>query len=364
MKITILTLRGPTNNGVRGGAREYIKEISKGLVENGIQVKILCGAEPKQNLYNSEFVDGIEIIRVGNSKWSVFSIIKYYLKNLKNDTDVLIENMVSFPMYTTLISNKIKHFTIVHHLTGKEYFKTHKLPIAILGYFMESITLKLMYKKSKFIAVSDHTKQVLIDNGIERENIDIVNPGIRDNFFTQGEKAEDPEIFYVGRYSAFGGNKKIDHLIEAFKLVSNEIKNAKLIIAGKGNGVEVLKEKAKGYNVDFIGMIDDEEKRYYMQKAWIFASPSLAEGFGITWIEANACGTPVVGYEIEGLNTVNDECSIMVNKNDINSMANAMMKIIKDENLRKHFYYKSIENSNKYKWRISSENFQKIIVRR
>lgn len=364
MKITILTLRGPTNNGVRGGAREYIMEISKGLVAKGNQVKIVCGAEPKQNLYKSEIIDEVEVIRVGNRKWSVLSIIKYYCKNLKNDTDILIENMVSFPMYTTLIKGEYKHFTIVHHLTGKEYFKTHKFPIAILGYLMENITLRLMYRKSNFIAVSNHTKEVLINNGIKEKKIDIVNPGIRDNFFVPDTKSKNPEIFFIGRYSGIGGNKKVDHLIEAFKLVQIKIPNAKLIIAGKGDHVEILQEKSIGYNANFIGMISDEEKRYYMQKAWIFASPSLAEGFGITWIEANACGTPVVGYEIEGLNTVNDECSIMVNKNDINSMANAMMKIIKDENLRKHFYYKSIENSNKYKWRISSENFQKIIVRR
>ncbi|MZK52738.1 glycosyltransferase family 4 protein [Clostridium beijerinckii] len=364
MNITILSLRGPTKSNIRGGAREYIQEISQGLIREGHKVRIICGAEPKKDLYESEKVNGIEVIRVGKSKWSVFSIIKYYLKNLKNNTDILIENIVSFPMYTSLFKGNKKHFTIVHHLTGKEYFKTQKLPIAVIGYFMENVTLRLMYRNSSFIAVSSYTKNALINNGINERKIDIVNPGIRDDFFDPGEKSEKPEIFYVGRYSAFGGNKKVDHLIEAFKKVSEEVKEVKLIVAGKGDGIEVLKQQAKGYNVQFVGMIDDELKRKYMQRAWLFASPSLAEGFGITWIEANACGTPVVGYKIEGLNTVDDSNSIMIEKGDITALANGVLKIISNNDLRKKLSNNALKNSEKYNWSKSGEQFNKIISRK
>lgn len=361
MNITILSLRGPTNNSVRGGAREYIQEIAKGLVKSGNKVRIVCGAEPKQNLYKSEKIDGIEVIRLGKSKWSVLPILKYYRKMLHKDTDVLIENMISFPMYTSFLKGKKKHFTIVHHLTGKEYFKTQKIHIAIMGYFMERVTLRLMYRNSRFIAVSNHTKNVLIDSGIRAEKIDIVNPGIRSDFFIPSIKSDIPEIFYVGRYSAFGGNKKVDHLIEAFKIVNKEVKEAKLIIAGKGDGIEVLREKAKGYNIEFVGMINDEEKKIYMQRAWIFASPSLAEGFGITWIEANACGTPVVGYKIDGLDTVNEKTSIMVKSGDINALAREMIKLCNDRQRVLLMSKDCVENGNKYYWSSSCNKFSDII---
>ncbi|MBI6004192.1 glycosyltransferase family 4 protein [Clostridium perfringens] len=361
MNITILSLRGPSQKGVRGGAREYIEEIAKGLIKKGHSVKLVCGVEPKQNLYESEIIDGLEVIRVGKSKWSVSSIIKYYKKNLERNTEILIENMVSFPMYTNMFTKK-KHYTIVHHLTGKEYFKTQKLPIAILGYFMEKITLRFLYKKSKFIAVSNHTKDTLLENGIKSDNISIISPGIRDDFFKPGEKSLNPEIFYVGRYSAFGGNKKVDDLIEAFKNVENNEKKSKLIIAGKGDGIDILKNKARGYNVEFLGLISDEEKRERMQKAWIFASPSLAEGFGITWIEANACGTPVVGYKIDGLDTVNDKNSIMVDKNNKEELSKAMLRIIEDENLRINMNNNSIINARKFTWKESIDKINKLLT--
>lgn len=363
MNITILSLRGPTELcDIRGGAREYIQEICKPLIKKGHNVTIVCGSEPKLKLYNSEEIEGIKIIRVGKKKWSVFNIISYYNKNLKKNTDALIENMVSFPMYTSLIKGNKEFYTIVHHLTDKNYFKTHKLPVAMLGYFMEKVTLKIFYRNQKFIAVSDYTKNMLIENGINKENIEIVNPGIRDNYFRPADKTKNPTVFYIGRYSGLGGNKKVDHLIDAFRRVQANYSNAELIVAGKGDHISILKEKADGLNVKFTGIINDDEKRKYMQESWVFASPSLAEGFGITWIEANACGTPVVGYKIRGLNTVNEDTSIMVEPNNIDKLGEAMMKLIGNKELRDIMKDECISNGNKYYWEHSSDKFIDILL--
>lgn len=364
MNITILSLRGPTSKcDIRGGAREYIQEICKPWVKQGHKVTILCGPEPKFNLYESEEIDGIKIIRTGKGKWSVLSIIKYYIKYLKRDTDLLIENIVSFPMYASLIKGNIPFYTIVHHLTDKAYFKTHKFPVAILGYIMEKVTLRVFYRKCNFIAVSSYTKEMLENNGIKKSKINIVNPGIRDNYFKPGEKYKKPLIFYIGRYSGMGGNKRVDHLIEAFKLIQLKHNDAELIIAGKGDDIEVLKKNSEGLNIKFIGMIDDEAKRRYMQLAWIFASPSLAEGFGITWIEANSCGTPVVGYKIKGLNTVNERTSIMVKPNDIEGLSKALLDLIENPVLREQMKYECLKNGMQYCWSKSSENFMNIILK-
>lgn len=363
MNITILSLRGPTAiRDIRGGAREYIQEICKPWVKQGHNVTIVCGPEPKFDLFDSEDIEGIKVIRVGKGKWSVINIINYYIKYLIKETDILIENMVSFPMYIPLIKRNKKSYTIVHHLTDKNYFKTHKLPVAILGYFMEKVTLRIFYRKQKLIAVSQFTKDMLIKNGIKDSCIQVVNPGIRDNYFSPGEKSKNPSIFYVGRYSGLGGNKRVDHLIKSFKMIQEKYNNAELIIAGKGDHRELLEKKSEGMNVKFIGMIDDNEKKKYMQQSWIFASPSFAEGFGITWIEANACGTPVVGYKIDGLNTVSDKTSIMVNAGDIDALSDAMERLIKDKKMRMNMGKNGIINAEKYGWKKSSDKFLKLIM--
>lgn len=358
MNITILSLRGPTTLcDIRGGAREYIQEICKPWIKQGHKVTIVCGPEPKFNLYDSENIDGIKIVRVGKGKRAIFDILKYYLKYLKKDTDILIENMVSFPMYVSLIKSNKKFYTIVHHLTDKNYFKTHKLHIAILGYIMEKITLRLFYKNQKFIAVSEYTKEMLNKNGIKESNIYIVNPGIRENYFKPGRKSIKPKIFYVGRYSGLGGNKRVDHLIDAFRIVQEKYIDAELIVAGKGDNISILQEKAKDLNVKFIGMINDEEKRKYMQESWIFSSPSLAEGFGITWIEANACGTPVVGYKIDGLNTVNEKTSIMVQSGNIKELSKALIYLIENKEISMKMSKNAIKHAEQFAWSKSSKKF-------
>lgn len=65
----------------------------------------------------------------------------------------------------------------------------------------------------------------------------------------------------------------------------------------------------------------------HMQKVWIFANLSLAEGFGITWIEDNSCGTPFVGYKIEGLNKVDDKISRITEMGNIEKLIEWILEI-------------------------------------
>ncbi len=89
--------------------------------------------------------------------------------------------------------------------------------------------------------------------------------------------------------------KKIDLIIDAF----NKMPNKKLIIAGVGPDYELNKNKAKE-NITLLGYITDEVMVKHMQhaKAFVFAAE---EDFGIIPVEAQACGTPVIGYGKGGL---------------------------------------------------------------
>lgn len=348
MNITIISLRGPTNNDLKGGAREYIKDLAVPWVKEGHNVNLICGEEPKYSLPSEEVVEGIKIHRVKKEGFLTYSIWKYYQKKFSKLTDVLIENMVSFPLLSPLYSRNKKKLTIIHHLTGKEYFKSHSLPKAILGYSLEEYVIPFIYNKTKILTVSELTTQELVRIGIKDKNISILSPGIDNMFFTPSEKSESPLIVYVGRYDGKMGVKKVDHLIEAFNVLKGEIPNLNLVIAGPTKYKSELESLCKEKDIHLLGFITDNEKRELLQKAWVFASPSTREGFGITYIEANACGTPVVGYEIEGLKTVPKDAGIMVKSNDINSLTNALREIIINDDLRNKMYENALNNSEKY----------------
>lgn len=350
MNITILSLRGPTNASLKGGAREYIRNLVSPWAEKGYNIVLICGVEKKYDLPSNEIVDGIQVIRVGDSGRPVAAILNYYKKNLRHKTDILIENMVSFPLMTPLIERKKPVITVIHHLTGWKFFTTHNLITACMGVFLEKIALKIVYRNKPLIAVSDATKEELETNGLNPNQIEIVEPGIDTSYYVPAEKSPTPLIFYIGR---MGGVKKVDHLIEAFKKLHQEQNNLELVIAGPGDR-ELLMKQAEGFPVKFVGFLTDEEKKHYYQKAWLFASPSLMEGFGITYVEANACGTPVVGYEIQGLETVSKEAGIFVKPNDIKGLHNAMSEIIRDEQLRLMMEREGVKSAQRYSWDKSS----------
>jgi glycosyltransferase involved in cell wall biosynthesis len=348
MNITIVSLRGPTNSDLKGGAREYIKDLAVPWVKQGHNVNLICGTEKGYNLPREEVVEGIKVHRIPLGKLGVLNLWKYYLRNFKMKTDLLVENMVSFPLMSPIFSPKGRNLTVIHHLTGKEYFKTHSFAIAVVGYFLEEVIIPLLYKETNILTVSQLTKKELTRLGLLPEKIDIISPGIDNNFYVPKEKSKTPLIVYVGRYDGKKGVKKVDHLVSAYKNLKKEIPELQLILAGPTKYREELEMMCKDEGITILGFISDEEKRDLYQKAWVFASPSTREGFGITYIEANACGTPVVGYEIEGLETVSDGAGIMVESNNINALTEALRKIIKDSKLRNEMYINSIKNAEKY----------------
>jgi len=106
-----------------------------------------------------------------------------------------------------------------------------------------------------------------------------------------------PVILFVGRLSP---HKGVHLLIEVFKLVKQRIPDAKLLIVGKpdfNDYYEYLK-KISDNSVIFAGYVPDKELPYYYAACDIYATCSLQEGFNLPLIEAQACGKPVVAFDI------------------------------------------------------------------
>ncbi|MHA1729468.1 MAG: glycosyltransferase, partial [Promethearchaeota archaeon] len=108
-------------------------------------------------------------------------------------------------------------------------------------------------------------------------------------------KLNGPVILYIGRIAFYKG---IEDIIHAYKIAKKQISDLKLVIGGKPT--LKMKENVKKWMEDnpgvlFTGMIPDEEMPIFYSMADLFITYSFAsEGFGLTPIEALACGTPVI----------------------------------------------------------------------
>lgn len=151
-----------------------------------------------------------------------------------------------------------------------------------------------------FIANSEHTRaQIRHAYGRDAE---VIHPPVRTGFFTPDASVErDGSLLVV---SALEPYKRVDVAIDAAAACGRE-----LVVIGTGSHERALRshaDRTPGARVRFVGRASDEAVRDAMRRAWAFLMPQV-EDFGITSVEAQACGTPVVAMGAGGaLDTVID----------------------------------------------------------
>jgi len=114
---------------------------------------------------------------------------------------------------------------------------------------------------------------------------------------------------------------------------------------------------------EFSGFVDEDEKRRLLQSAWVFASPSSMEGWGITVLEANACGTPAVVFDVPGLREAVVDGSSGIVAADRGEFARALESVLLDGALREKLARGSIERAAAFSWENTSRELLGILMR-
>jgi glycosyltransferase involved in cell wall biosynthesis len=191
--------------------------------------------------------------------------------------------------------------------------------------------IPLVYKGRPFEAVSESTADDLALRGIPRKSVRVIHNGMDTGFFVPAPSARSgsPLFAYVGRLKRYKG---VDLILQAFSTLGRP--DAKLAIAGAGDYRDHLEQLAAALGISdrvrFLGFISAEEKRDLLRKCWasVFASPK--EGWGLTNLETQACGTPVIASDSPGLreSLIPDKTGLLVPHGDITALASAMRRIV------------------------------------
>lgn len=174
---------------------------------------------------------------------------------------------------------------------------------------------------------------------------------------TNGKKTE---TIVIGTVKSLEKVYGIDTLIKAFKIVLKQFPNLILKIVGTGTQEKVFKDLVKelGLNekIEFLGRIPNEEVPKTLNSFDIFIALSRSESFGVSVVEASACGIPVIVSDVGGLPEVviNEFTGLIVQKDSVKEASEAMIKLISNEKLREEMS-KNGRNfvAEKYNW---SEN--------
>jgi glycosyltransferase involved in cell wall biosynthesis len=288
-----------------GGGEVNIHEQAKRWVQWGHQVTMLCGGYPirHRGAPKDTVVDGVRIIRRGGRFTVYHRAALYYLRHLRGQFDVVIDVANGIPMWTPLYC-RLPKIVLFHHIHLKQWFVELPWPLAIFGWFLERFVVRLVYGGVPAVAISESTRQELRQVGFDPAKVAVVRPGLdHARYGVDSVRPEPRRLVYVGRLRHY---KRLDTLIRLTKDLSAEFPDIKLDVVGIGEDRPYLEglvgREGVADRVVFHGYADHDEKVRLLQQGWVFVMPSLNEGWGISVLEANACGLPAVAFDVPGLN--------------------------------------------------------------
>jgi cellulose synthase/poly-beta-1,6-N-acetylglucosamine synthase-like glycosyltransferase/glycosyltransferase involved in cell wall biosynthesis len=338
-----------------GGAETYIQEMATRWVKMGNSVTMFCGNDGKNK--RNETIDGVQIFRRGGFYLVYLWAFIYYLLKFRGKFDLIIDSQNGLPFFTPLYV-KEPIIGLLHHVHQEVFRKTLVFPFANIAGFMEKQGMPRVYRNLPFITVSQSSKEAMEKLPLKGK-IFVAPPGVNLANLIPREKSQNPLVLYLGRLKAY---KSIPVLINAFKKVLDELPSCRLIIAGDGEEKAFLEKLTSKLNltpnIEFKGHVTEHEKISLLQQAWVLVNPSMMEGWGITTIEANACGTPVIASNVPGLrdSVRNPSTGFLVSYGQTDAFAGKISLILKNQELRKKLAQKSRIWAENFDWDLLAKN--------
>jgi glycosyltransferase involved in cell wall biosynthesis len=314
-------------NPLGGGAETHLHEILERLAAWGHEVVLLCGGWPGCPPRAER--NGVEIHRVGTRQSFPFLVRRYWARELRGRAfDVLYEDINKVPLYTTRWG-AARVVAVVPHLFGAAAFRELN-PVLATAVWLAERPLARMYRGVPFQAISESTADDLVARGIPRQDVVVIPPGVSFDHYTPApaSRAAVPTFAYLGRLKRYKG---VDLVIRAFAGLGRG--DAVLEIAGAGDHRPALEALVRsldlGGRVRFLGFVSESEKLALLRRAWAVALASPKEGWGLTNVEAEACGTPVVASDSPGIreSVRHGETGFLVPHGDVAGLTAAMARL-------------------------------------
>ena len=310
MRIAIATeFVAPEGDGFFGGVDSRAIHLGKELSRRN-EVHIFTSRQPGQG--RTESYGDIQIHRLGEprsfvQRGSFLSRLKFNRECVNEiagiEPDVVEgSGFVSYQgSYLSGVACERPKMVTVHEVWQGEWKRNMGTLNGAVGSILERTYLKNPF--DRYIAVSEFTKEKLIDLGVESHRIGVVKNGIDREMFRQttvDERYERPTIITVCRLVPY---KKVDVLVRAVAALRSKYPDVRLLVVGRGPEEAALRQLVQELgisgNVEFVGKVAlMSELVRMLKRSHVFALPSIVEGFGMAVVEAMAAGTPYVASDI------------------------------------------------------------------
>ena len=336
-----------------GGAELHLEEILLEAVRRGWQVTWLATGF-RGGTTEAEH-RGMRIVRRGD--WYDFNLILPGVLRREFSSpapDLVIEDINKVPCFTPWWT-KAPVAAIVPHLFGTTAFREASIPVASYVQLLESL-IPAAYARAPFLVISESTRDDLARRGIPPGRVEVVHCGLdHERYFVDDTvpKAAAPTVLYIGRLRRYKG---VDWVVRVWPEVRRRVAGARLVVIGDGPHRADLERAAARTNhdgsVEFLGFLPGAEKVRHLREAWALVQPSPKEGWGLTVVEAGACGTAVVAADSPGLrdSVRRDETGLLVPYGDDAALGTALVRVLEDAPLRERLAKSGREWAARFTW--------------
>ncbi len=349
----IIILADPLDNQ-QAGIHYYTKSLVSHLVKTDSEAEYYILRRKKDDLFPAE-----RQIIVKNYKFPAYAALRMFCiiprKIRKLKADIVVEPAHFGPFN---LPGKVKRVTVIHDLTPILFPRMHRFHSQLL----QRIFLKSILKKASLIFTnSDNT------------NIDLLHyyPGAKDKTkriylgrdemmaYTDKSSAVDkitagkPYFLYTGTIEP---RKNLNILLEAFTQYKDQTRSSHLLLITGGRGwksgsfFKKLKNHPHRKDIVLSGFVDRQILPALYSHAEAFIFPSIYEGFGFPVLEAMSCGAPCLLSNASSLPEVGGDAALYFNPEKVNEIADAMLKISSDKELRKDLSERALIQAEKFSW--------------
>jgi glycosyltransferase involved in cell wall biosynthesis len=282
-----------------GGSEVYVERVAAGLAAQGRPVTLFCAAHP--GAAASERVGGIRVVRRGGRLTVYLHAWWAHLTGRLGRHGVVVDVQNGLPFFSALWCRR-PLVVLVHHV-HREQWRVVLPPLqARVGWWIESRLAPRVYRRARYVAVSEATRRELAALGVPPAAVTVVHNGTTAG--GQGEpvpRTPYPSVCVLGRLVP---HKRVELALEAAARIRPHLPELRVLIVGQGYWEPRLREAVDRLGlqdaVELLGWVDEEAKRRVLASSWVLAMPSLKEGWGLAVLEAAAAGTPTVAFRAAG----------------------------------------------------------------
>lgn len=361
MRIAFLNWRDLTHPE-GGGAELYAQTVCSGLARRGHHVTLYCadhGRAPRDELH-----DGY-IIRRRGGRLSVYAAALHQLRqDSRRDGpfDAVVDTQNGVPFFSPL-QTRTPSVILVHHVHREQWPVVFRPASARAGWFIESQVAPRVNRGRRYVAVSEMTRNELVDLGVDREQIGIIRNGTLHARFSGAARSVDPTLLVLGRLVP---HKRVEHAVDVVAALRHKHPNIRLRVLGQGWWHDEISAHAQragvADRVDLLGFVDEDVKALELDRAWLSLAPSIKEGWGLSVVEAASHGLPTVAYHGAGglsESIIDGVSGLLVRSKE--ELISAVDMLVEDAHLRGTLATQGREHSLRYTWEACVDEWERLL---